>query len=76
MSFDCIIICSISYAPTALWKQTHGHNIQFICFYKAAAKTTLQRSDFQTTRKKKNQKKKNEKNNHFQLKKPNSFDFF
>lgn len=25
---------------------------------------------------KKNQKKKNEKNNHFQLKKPNSFDFF
>lgn len=26
--------------------------------------------------KKKNQKKKNEKNNHFQLKKPNSFDFF
>lgn len=37
MSFDCIIICSISYAPTALWKQTHGHNIQFVCFYKAAA---------------------------------------
>ena len=62
MSFDCIIICIISYAPTALWKQTHGHNIQFVCFYKAAAQPLY--NDFQTTQKKKEQKK-NEKNNRF-----------
>lgn len=75
MSFDCIIICSISYAPTALWKQTHGHNIQFVCFYKAAAQP-LYKGVISRLPKKTKQKKKNEKNNHFQLKKPNSFDFF
>ena len=75
MSFDCIKICSISYAPTALWKQTHGHNIQFVCFYKAAAQP-LYKGVISRLPKKKKKKKKNEKNNRFQLKKPNSFDFF
>ena len=75
MSFDCIIICSISYAPTALWKQTHSHNIQFVCFYKAAAQP-LYKGVISRLPKKTKKKKKNEKNNHFQLKKPNSFDFF
>ena len=75
MSFDCIIICSISYAPTALWKQTHGHNIQFVCFYKAAAQP-LYKGVISRLPKKNKKKQKNEKNNHFQLKKPNSFDFF
>lgn len=74
MSFDCIIICSISYAPTALWKQTHGHNIQFVCFYKAAAQPLYKGVISRLPKKKK--KMKNEKNNRFQLKKPNSFDFF
>ena len=73
MSFDCIIICSISYAPTALWKQTHGHNIQFVCFYKAAAQPLYKGVISRLPKKK---KMKNEKNNRFQLKKPNSFDFF
>lgn len=70
MSFDCIIICSISYAPTALWKQTHGHNIQFVCFYKAAAQPLYKGVISRLP------KKKTKKNNRFQLKKPNSFDFF
>lgn len=73
MSFDCIIICSISYAPTTLWKQTRGHNIQFVCFYKAAAQPLYKGVISRLPKKK---KKKNEKNNRFQLKKPNSFDFF
>lgn len=72
MSFDCIIIYSISYAPTALWKQTHGHNIQFVCFYKAAAQPLYKGVISRLPKK----KMKNEKNNRFQLKKPNSFDFF
>ena len=71
MSFDCIIICSISYAPTALWKQTHGHNIQFVCFYKAAAQPLYKGVISRLPK-----KKKSENNNRFQLKKPNSFDFF